>query len=74
MKTLMLAAAALTFGMGVASAQGVPQSLLSQQLGAPWAAKKLADEGAARDTNLRVDNTARPDRTANASPSHTAKN
>ncbi|HQT76370.1 MAG: hypothetical protein B7Z80_07510 [Rhodospirillales bacterium 20-64-7] len=59
MKSFLLAAAAtLTLGVGVAAAQGAPQSMVNPPLGAPWTAQKLAAERATHQIPMAADQTA----------------
>jgi hypothetical protein len=51
----------------------MPQGLLAPELGAPWAAKRLAEEHAARDRGLAAEHAAKSARTAEASQ-NTVKN
>ena len=74
MKTLMLSAFALALGISAASAQGMPQGLLSPELGASWAAKQRAADHAARDRAPAAEHAAMPARTAETSSRNTVKN
>lgn len=54
MAVLLAAVASLPLGMGVASAQGVPPSMINPQYGVPWTAEELARHGRVADNQTVI--------------------